>query len=115
MKKYIIAHQEKLTNIFETMPPPYGWWYALKYGSSKFYANDTVILNYYIADGILVINSMAKDNHKFPKSMLLDIRKLIISHDKVIIASTVQEIAQHMLLKYGFEYDKTKQIYTKGV
>jgi len=115
MNNYSIPHQDKLSNIFETMPPPYEWWFALKHGGSKFYADDTAILNYYVADGTLVINSMAKDNHKFPKSMLLDIRKLIISHDKVIIASTVQEIAQHMLLKYGFEYDIDKQIYTKGV
>lgn len=117
MQNYITLNQERLSKVFITMPISYEWFFALNVGKTKFYSNDAALLNYYydLESGILVINSMARNNKNFPKSMLLDIRKLIISYDKVIIASSVQEISQHMFLKYGFNYDKDKQIYMKGV
>lgn len=116
MKNYITLDQERLSKVFITMPISYAWFFALNDGYTTFYNNNQALLNHYVdlETQTLVINSMARNDTKFPKSMLLDIRKLIISYDKVIIASSVQEIAQHMLLKYGFEYDEDNHVYMKG-
>lgn len=114
MQNYITL--ERLSKVFTTLPIPKEWFEALEKGHTRFYADDTCLLTHYVdlETGVLIINSMSREGKKFPKSMLLDIRELIISHDKVIIASSVQEIAQHMLLKYGFTYNSEHKVYVKG-
>ena len=85
------------------------WKYALSVGTTKYYKNG--ILNYYIENDILVINSGTISNKKFNKELLRDIKKLIISHDKVIVSSSNQNIAQYK--KYGFIFNKN--YYSKGL
>jgi len=101
----------KLDKLFNGKVTP-NWQKALDVGESEFYG--TSLLNYYLDMGILVINSCSINNQRFPHKMLRRLHELIITHDKVIIASSVKEIANHMLTKYNFVYDEQNQIYKKG-
>jgi len=116
MKNYSTLDLERLSKVFTTLPLSNEWWFVLSVGTTKFYSDNTVLLTYYVdtETQTLVINSMSRSDKDFPKSVLHDIRELIISWDKVIIASSVEKISKHMLLKYGFKYFKDKQLYIKG-
>ena len=90
------------------------WLYALSNGETKFYKNDTQVLCSMIDCGILCINSGSVDDKPFCKSLLKDIKRLMLSHDKVLIASEVEKIEPFMC-KYGFKYDTKLRAYRKGV
>lgn len=89
------------------------WLYALSNGETFIY--DDCILNYYIADGVLVVNSGSIGDAMFNKSILAHIKKIIETYSCVIISSSVESISEHMVARYGFTYDKKTLTYKKGV
>jgi len=104
----------KICKIFAEVGISKEWLYALSIGKTTFYNDDTIILNYFIANDICVINSGSIRNAKFTKSMLKDIKTLINEHKSVIISSNVDTIDNY-LKKYNFRYNSEKQIYERGI
>jgi len=88
------------------------WKYALDNGFTKLY--DNAILNYYVKDNICVINSGSIEDSTFPKSMLKDIKTLILTHKSVIISSNVASIGNY-LKKHNFSYNAENRCYMKGI
>ena len=88
------------------------WFKVLTHGNTRIF-DDTYLLNYYVEEDICFINSASIDNKKFNKKMLLEIKKLILKYDKVVISSSVTTLIRR-LKKYGFEYNEEKQFYAKG-
>ena len=88
------------------------WQYALNHGWTRFYDNNTKILNYHIENDICMINSGSINDEKFPKSMLKDIKTLINEHKNVIIGSKVASIGNY-LERLGFRYNKEHNSYIR--
>lgn len=89
------------------------WLFALANGETFIYGE--CILNYYVMENTLVVNSGSIGDAKFNKSILAHIRRLIDRHSYAIISSSVESISEHMLARYGFIYDKKTLTYRKGV
>lgn len=108
-----LADFEEIEPMFRDVGISKEWLQALVHGETKTYNRDT-ILNYWVQDGICVINSGSIANARFCKSILKDIKDLITSHERVIISSSVDSIEGY-LNKQGFRYNKQIKTYSKGV
>lgn len=86
------------------------WLYALAHGDTVVY-DDGCILNSYVYDDVCYVNSGTLYN-KFGRKILLDIKKLINTHDKIIISSSVISISRYMA-RLGFRYENNS--YIRGV
>ena len=69
----------------------------------------------YVEDSICVINSVDLNDQPFHPRALRHLRQLIVTHNAVILASSLHHIAAHLLDKYGLRYNSNKDFYYKGI
>jgi hypothetical protein len=103
----------ELEPIFRGVGITPNWLHALAVGKTKTY-DSYGIVNYYIEDGICMINSGTINNGRFTSSMLKDMIRINRHYEKCIIYSERHEIAKYMSSRYGYIHDKDNNLYIKG-
>jgi hypothetical protein len=103
-----------LENVFNDIGITKNWFKALCLGDTKLYNDGYDIVNYYVEDGICIINSGSRNNRPFTLDMIKDIITIVKQHDKVILSSSVKSMATHIERKYGGYYNVDKSVYYKG-
>ena len=103
-----------LEGLFSEVGITPNWFYALAHGHTRLYNDNQLILNYYVLDGMCIVNSGSVGDAAFPKSMLRDIKELIGTYENMIISSSVLSIEPY-LNKYGFRYNSENRTYIRGV
>ena len=103
----------ELEPIFRGVGITPNWLHALAVGYTKTY-NGYGIVNYYVEDGICMMNSGTIANGRFTKEMLKDMIRINRQYEKCIIYSERHEISRYMA-KLCYTHDKANNLYIRGL
>ena len=92
---------------------PKEWSESISYDTSRLFLYDNgELLLTYMYDNYLVINSISTKK-LFSKEIIKEIIRMLNTHDKVVLSSTVKSIGRFMS-KHGFVFDEANSLYIRS-
>lgn len=90
------------------------WLRALALGQHYLFDNTLVVHHVDPSTNICQVNSISSTPDSFSKPALRHLKKLIETHEAIVIASSNVGISKHLAKKYGLCYNVDKMFYYKG-